>query len=58
MIFVDLCAFVDMCTICVLYARFGSSVTPKKMCVCSWVVLYICTCSLVLYSAGSGVNSV
>ena len=43
---------------CVLYVSLGSSVTPSILGVCSWVVLFICRCRLVFYSAGSHVNIV
>ena len=39
MIYSDLCAFVVMLTMCVLYVSFGSSVTPNILGVYSWVVL-------------------
>ena len=45
---------------CMLYVSLGSCATPNT-CVCKFMgsgVLFICRYSLVLYSAGYGVNSV
>ena len=39
------------------YVSFGSSVTPKIFGGCSWIMLSICRYSLVLYSAGPGVDN-
>ena len=56
----ELCVFVVMLTVCVVYASFGSSMIPNIVgCVfMRSVVLFISICRLVLYAVGSGVNSV
>ena len=47
-------AFVDVISMCLLYVSLGSRVSPSILS----VMLYICSLSCVLYSAGSGVKRV
>ena len=55
-----LCACTEMLCMCVLYVSFGSKVRPRTFgCVAMRsAVLFIFRSRLLLYSAGSGVNSV